>query len=124
MAFNFKHKPHDGQIFKRSEHITWNGKKVLLRSSYELEYALKLDSQKVNYEVEGLKIKYWNTKLQKYCTAIPDFYLTETNTIIEVKGQYFFDRQEIKDKFKTYKEKGFNCKLILDGWEVKDVNLI
>ena len=32
----------------------------ILRSSYEFEYARQLDSSKIYYEVESLRIKYYN----------------------------------------------------------------
>jgi hypothetical protein len=47
--------------YKSCWHTTWNNKEVYLRSSYELDYAKELDEQQIDYEVESLRIKYWNT---------------------------------------------------------------
>lgn len=103
--------------YKTGWHTTWNNKKVYFRSSYELDYAKELDSQKINYEVENLRIKYFDTNINEYCTAIPDFYLPDTNTIVEIKSTWTLDIQEMKDKVKSYKELGYNFKLILEHKE-------
>ena len=47
-------------------HTTWDNTEVYLRSSYELEYAQELDSKQINYEVESLRIKYFDTKLNGF----------------------------------------------------------
>ena len=107
-------------IYKSGWHTTWNNKKVYLRSSYELDYANQLDEQKINYEVESLRIKYINSKDNKEHCAIPDFYIPDLNLIIEIKSNWTFDNQEMIDKFKAYKNLGYNCKLIL---EHKEINL-
>ena len=99
-------------------HTTWNGKEVYLRSSYELEYAQELDSKRIDYDVEALRIKYFDTKENTYRCAVPDFYLPESNTIVEIKSTWTYDEQNMKDKFKAYKELGYNTKLILDKKEV------
>jgi len=98
-------------------HKTWDGNEVYLRSSFESDYSNELDEQKIKYEVENLRIKYFNTKLNEYHCAIPDFYLPETNTIVEIKSSYTLDIQEMKDKVKAYKELGYNFKLILEHKE-------
>ena len=59
-------------------------------------------------------IKYFNTNLNEYHCAIPDFYLPETNTIVEIKSNWTLDIQEMKDKVKAYKDLGYNFKLILE----------
>ena len=51
--------------------------------------------------------------------AIPDFYLPETNTIVEIKSNYFYDEQNMLDKHKEYKRHGYNFKLILEREEYK-----
>jgi len=100
--------------YKSEWYNTWDGKEVYLRSSYEIDYAKELDEQKIKYEVESLRIKYFNTKLNEYHCAIPDFYLPETNTIVEIKSTWTLDIQEMKDKVKAYKDLGYNFKLILE----------
>lgn len=105
--------------YKSGWHTTWNNKEVYLRSSYELDYAKKLDEQQIDYEVEQLRIKYFNSILNEYKCAIPDFYIPSTNTIVEIKSNYTLNIQEMKDKFKVYKELGYNCKLICDHREME-----
>lgn len=105
--------------YKSGWHTTWNNKEVYLRSSYELDYAKELDKQQIDYEVEQLRIKYFNSILNEYKCAIPDFYIPFTNTIVEIKSNYTLNVQEMKDKFKAYKELGYNCKLICDHREME-----
>lgn len=104
--------------FKEEWHNTWDGKTVFLRSSYETTYANKLDSNKILYEVETLKIKYYDSQRKIYRCAIPDFYLPESNEIIEIKSSFTYDEQNMKDKFKAYRELGYNCKCICDWIEL------
>ena len=100
-------------------HTTWNEKEVYLRSSYELDYAKELDKQKIDYDVEKFHIKYFDTQRQEFRCAIPDFYLNNTNTIVEIKSSWTLDKQNMIDKFKVYKELGYNCKLICDHKEIE-----
>jgi hypothetical protein len=104
--------------YKHGYHTTWNNKQIFYRSGYELEYANQLDKDKINYEVEKLRISYWDTQLLKQRTAIPDFYLPDTNLIVEIKSNYTYNEQNMKDKLKAYKEHGYNFKLILDHKDV------
>lgn len=98
-------------------HTTWDDKSVLLRSSYEVNYAKTLDDDKIVYEVECMRIKYFDTQLQKYRIAIPDFYLPDSNTIVEIKATYWLDVENMKSKKQEYQRLGFNFKLIVDGIE-------
>lgn len=100
-------------------HTSWNNKEVYLRSSYELDYAKELDKQQIDYEVEFKHIKYWDSQKQKYRCAIPDFYIPSTNTIVEIKSTYTLDKQNMIDKFKVFRELGYNCKLICDHNELE-----
>lgn len=103
---------------KEGYYLTWDNKEVFLRSSYEEDYAKELDQQCIEYEVECFHIKYWDSQLLKYRCAIPDFYIPSTNTIVEIKSNWTLDKQNMKDKFKAYKELGYNCKLICDHKEM------
>lgn len=105
--------------YKHGWHKTWNGKKFFYRSSYELDYAKYLDKLKIDYEMEKLRLLYWDSEKQIQRVAIPDFYLTETNEIVEIKSKYTYDEQNMKDKAKSYKEHGYNFKLILEHKEIK-----
>ena len=99
-------------------HTTWNNKEFFLRSSYELDYAKELDEQKIDYNVEYLRIKYWDSQKQKYRCAIPDFYIPSENMIVEIKSFWTLDEQNMKDKKKAYLDLGYNFKLICDHKEI------
>lgn len=99
-------------------HTTWTGESVFLRSSYELDYAKYLDKNSISYSVEDLKIEYFDTQLNRIRIAIPDFYLSDTNTIVEIKSDYTLNLQNLIDKFNAYKGLGYNVKLILEKEEV------
>ena len=108
--------------YKQQWHITWNGKKVYLRSSYELDYAKKLDEQQIDYEVEKLKIKYWDSQ---YCIekiAIPDFYIPKDNIIVEIKSSWTTNYQQLKDKENQYQKLGYNYKLIFEHKEYNSID--
>ena len=109
---------------KDGYHITWNNKEVYLRSSYELDYAKQLDEQKIDYEVEYFHIKYWDSQLLKFRHAIPDFYIPKDNLIVEIKSLWTFDKQNMKDKIKAYKELGYNFNLIYEHQKYFDVDEI
>ena len=47
--------------YKQSYHISWDNKNVFLRSSYEEDFANYLDENKILYEVEKLRITYFDT---------------------------------------------------------------
>jgi hypothetical protein len=100
-----------GPQFKHGLHKTWFGENIFYRSSYELEYAKYLDNERIKYEVESLRIKYFDSQLKKERTAIPDFYLPDTNTIVEIKSNWTLDRQNMKDKEKACKDLGYKFKL-------------
>jgi len=111
-------KPVSSFNYKQGWHTTWDGRKVYYRSSYELEYFKQLDERKVNYEVEKLRIEYWDDKRCRFRIAIPDVYLPDINTIIEIKSFYFLDKENMSSKVKKYKELGYDFKLILEKDEV------
>ena len=92
---------------------------MYLRSSYELDYAKELDKQKIDYDVEKFHIKYFDTQRQEFRCAIPDFYIPYINTIVEIKSSWTLDKQNMIDKFKAYKELGYNYKLICDHKEIE-----
>lgn len=105
--------------YKQQWHTTWNNKEVFLRSSYEYDYAIDLDKQKIDYEVEFKHIKYWDSQHQEYRCAIPDFYIPSQNLIVEIKSSFTLDEQNMKDKMKAYQDLGYNTKLICDHKEIK-----
>lgn len=101
--------------FKQGWHTTWDGKKIFYRSGAELKYAELLDENKILYEVEALRIKYYDTEKKCERIAIPDFLLKNTNDIVEVKSRITFKKQNMKDKFKKYKELGYEPKMLYEG---------
>lgn len=46
--------------------------------------------------------------------AIPDFYLPDKNEIVEIKSDYTLDIQQMRDKFKKYRELGYTATLVLE----------
>ena len=86
----------------------------MLRSSYESDFANILDESKTPYEVEKLRIPYFDTQQNKQRIAIPDFYLPDTNTIVEVKSTWTLDKQNMIDKRVAYLKSGYNFKLWLE----------
>jgi len=103
--------------YKTGYHLTWENKKVWYRSSYELDFCKELDKKNIKYDVEKIRIKYLDSTLNKYRVAIPDFYLPETNELIEIKSSWTYKEQEMNDKIISYKENGYSVKLILEHVE-------
>lgn len=100
--------------YKTGHHVSWEGLEFFYRSSYELEYAKQLDEQKIPYRVENLRIRYFDTQRNKERVAVPDFYLPETNEIVEIKSTWTYNKQEMEDKFDAYKKAGYIPMLMLD----------
>lgn len=103
------------KTFTNIYHTSWFGEVFFLRSSYELAVAKYFDSNQTKYQVEALRIKYFDITENKYRIAIPDFYLPETNTIVEVKSTYWYDQTNMDNKRIAYKILGYNFQLHLDG---------
>lgn len=100
--------------YKTGWHTTWEGKSYFHRSSYELDYMNELDEKQIPYDCEALRIRYYDSVKQKYRTAIPDFYLPDTKTIVEVKCRRTYNKQEMIDKVKEYKRLGFSFRLLYE----------
>ncbi len=64
-----------------SWHVKVNGKRVTLRSSYEVIFAKYLLKHRIRFEYEPRRIQ-----LAPDTIYIPDFYLPDTDTWVEVKG--------------------------------------
>lgn len=103
--------------FKHGWHTTWNNKKIYYRSSYELNFAKKLDRQSINYECEFFRIKYWDSQKNKYRVAVPDFYIPLENKVYEIKSKVTFDKINMIDKFNEYNKIGLIPILILENIE-------
>lgn len=111
--------PHENvhSTFKQGWHTTWENKRFYYRSSYELDLCNELDEKRVSYSMESLRIQYFDSQKQKTRTALPDFHLPVHNEIVEVKSEYFFDKVNMQDKFREYKSRGYDCRLLLEHKE-------
>lgn len=78
---------------------------------------MHLDEQRIRYNVEDLRIHYFDTQRNEERIAIPDFHLPESNEIVEIKSSWTYDEQNMKDKFAAYRKAGFIPRLILDHVE-------
>lgn len=109
--------------FVSGKHKSWDGKIYCYRSSWEEQYMKELDEKKINYQYEPFRVEYFDSKRNVMRYAIPDFLLLDSNEIIEIKSSYTIKNQvqEMKDKFKSYKNLGYQPKLLLD-WVFVDVN--
>lgn len=103
--------------FKTCFHTTWEGKIFFCRSSLELDYCLVLDKQKISYDMETLRIPYFSTRKNRIAVAIPDFYLPDSNTIVEIKSSFTYSQQDMLDRSTEYKRLGYNFKLVIDQTE-------
>ena len=106
--------PFGGKTVTHIYHTSWFGEVFYLRSTYEQEYASLLDASQTKYFVEHLRIKYYNKKQNRYRMAIPDFYLPDTNAIVEVKSTYWLDVDEMIEKKTAYIDLGYKFHLQLD----------
>lgn len=108
--------------FKTGYHTTWNNKRYFYRSSYEEDFCKELDMQKIDYEVESLRIQYYDSQRNKTRFAIPDFYIPSKNLIIEVKSTFTLDVQNMYDKFVKFKQLGYNVDLLLEHQHYYDMS--
>lgn len=73
---------------KQSLYERKDGSKVLMDSTWEVAMAERLDHLKISWERrEDMKLPYLSKSGRKR-NYIPDFYLPEYNTYIEVKGYW------------------------------------
>lgn len=82
------------------------GQTVKLKSSWELKLAQVLDERLIPYEYEK-KIPYFDSKRQKERTYYADFYLPNSNVILEVKAKWATSDQTCLDKRKGAEDAGF-----------------
>lgn len=99
---------------KQEWHTSWSGERCFLRSSYEKEFAEQLDKEQIEYKTEAFRIRYFDSTVQKSRVAVPDFYLPKENKIVEIKASYWYDEQQMSDRFRRYEELGFKTMLVLD----------
>lgn len=99
---------------KRIDYTTKSGKHYKFRSSWELKFAQLLDTKDINYTYEELKIKYYDSELNKERTYYPDFYVRKDNLILEVKPKYLVESINVQDKKKACLKLGYNYKFITE----------
>lgn len=99
----------------------WDGSKVFLRSSYELEVAEYLNMHKIKYKVEYPRFEYYNPSDNKIHAGLPDFYLPDKNLIIEVKSAYTIDVEIMKRRKQAIENLGYQFMLIYEH-QVTDIN--
>jgi hypothetical protein len=99
--------------YKSGWHESWMGTQHFYRSSYEQDYFIKLDTEKVVYETESLRIEYFDTTRNKKRIAIPDIFIPSENLIIEIKSTYTYDELNMNDRVKSFKSLGYKMNLIL-----------
>lgn len=109
--------------FTHTWHDTWDKKQVLLRSSHEEDFAKLLDADKEPYEVECMRIRYFDDSLQQHRIAVPDFYLPRQHKIVEVKSEWWLDRPNMESKRIAYQKLGYSFALylehkLLDNWSL------
>jgi len=90
---------HKGKLSARFGKLAPHGrgsyyKKIWMRSSYEIKYAKYLDKNRIKWLYESKTFDLGDT------TYTPDFYLSETNIYIEIKGWW---RDKAKEKFKLFR---------------------
>jgi hypothetical protein len=102
--------------------ITINNKSYYYRSSYELDFINYLTASNINFDMETIRISYYDSLAKKYRIAVPDFIINKT--IVEVKSDYWYNEQNMIDKFKSYIEHGYSPYLLLEKeWYVLDSGL-
>jgi len=99
-------------------HTDWQGNSHYLRSSFEFDLARDLDSRKVKYETEVIRIRYFDTQKGIFRTGVPDFYLPDYSMIIEVKSSYFYDYVNLQDREKELRRLGFKFVVCLDKTKI------
>ena len=88
----------------------WSGwyKSFYFRSLLELSYLKYLIDNNIKFEIAEIKkyaIQYFNTIKNKEANYFPDFYLIDTQEIIEIKPKKLLGTQQNKDKYKAAKKK-------------------
>ena len=104
-------------------HTSWEGKTFWYRSSYELDYAKELDEKKIRYEVESIRMIYWSSILDRQKLMVCDFYLPDTNTVVEVKSDFTYIEKDWKDRIAVLVAAGYTPSLLLEH-QFYDINHI
>lgn len=87
-------------FYKHGWYKDFLGNKHYLRSSLEFKLAERLDSLKIEYETES-EIEYIDRRDNKIHHGYPDFYLPSYNLYIETKGEFFYNKENLEDRFRA-----------------------
>lgn len=111
-----------------------NGKKY--DSSWEYKFELYLIEHNIDYIYQSENTFTWYDVNGKSHEYIPDFYLPNTNEFIEIKGDYFFDKNgkffdpydKTEEGYKNAELK-WNCMMenqvkVYTGKELKDLGIL
>jgi len=104
--------PNGGPTTYKSGTFQYQSKKYYYRSSYELKFAKKLMSSDVSFEMESVRIEYFDSVKKTHRIAIPDFIIGPD--IVEIKSNFTYDQQNMIDKFEAYKKMGYTPHLMLE----------
>lgn len=104
---------------KTVQHIK-NGKIINFRSSWEKEVVIFLDKSKIEWMFEPFMIDFWSEEKGRNSFTIPDFFLPDFNTIIEVKADNLLREKFTLEKINAIKKSGFNFVLITRN-EIKKI---
>ena len=107
--------PKSDAKYKSGIHYSWDSIEHYYRSSYELEFYKILDQKQWIYETETLRLQYFDSSENKTRICIPDIIIQNKKLIFEIKSDYTYDYQNMKDKFDSYKQHGYRPYLILEG---------
>jgi len=98
---------------------TWNRikyKNIWMRSTWEVIFAKYMIHRKIKWQYEPKTFELGNT------IYTPDFYLTETNTYVEIKGWW---RDNAKKRFELFKKLYPNIKIkVLDKKKLLSMGIL
>lgn len=112
------------EMIKSGKSLPYGYKKVyyknkIFRSNWEKIVAEFLDKHNIKWEYENLIVPYYDTTRGIMARTIPDFFLPEHNTIIEVKGRNS-DSAQTKDKMDAIHHYGYNTFLFSEA-QIKQI---
>jgi hypothetical protein len=84
-----------------------SNKKLILRSYWEMVVTEFLDEAGLKWTYEPFSIQYWNSEKKVFAFTVPDFFIPDYCTIIEVKGNGEFNSKKTIDKINGIRSFGF-----------------
>jgi hypothetical protein len=94
--------PMYGKTCPHSKYGQYNN--IWMRSGYEIAYAKYLDKQGIKWQYEPKRFYFCNL------SYLPDFYLPESDTYVEIKGWW---RKQFQKRFKLFKKYNPKIKIIV-----------